>query len=78
MQTNHTSMDTISIYQSLKQVGEQIMQSTHTRIFEPKMIQDTDITSTQLVNYYQRYQNIKHILTYMTLGLYKIVDIYQL
>lgn len=78
MQTNHTSMDTISIYQSLKQVGEQIMQSTHTRIFEPKMIQDTDITSTQLVNYYQRYQNIKYILTYMTLGLYKIVDIYQL
>lgn len=62
MQAQHMSIDTISCYQSLKQIAEESMILTSTRLFDPKMIQDTDMLVEQLSDAYQTYQKIKQTL----------------
>lgn len=77
-QTQHMSMDTISCYQSFKHIAEEIMSLTGTRLFDPKMIQDTDMVVVQLSDTYQIYQKIRKILMWMTIGIYKIFDLYRI
>lgn len=76
-QTSHQSMDFVKLYQSLKSVGGEIMSQTGIKLFDSKLTQDTDMMIQKMVSNYTLYQKIRKIMWWISLGIYKLFDVYR-